>query len=60
MTGLGKKEREANGEKGGVVRTAYMCAFMAPEGVSLLDSLQGKIPDWWYVEVSFCPCRGKT
>lgn len=52
LAGLGKKEREAKGEKGGVVRTAYMCAFMAPEGVSLIDALQGNIPDWWYVEVS--------
>jgi hypothetical protein len=56
LTGMGKKEREAKGEKGGVVRTAYMCAFMAPEGVSLMDSLQGQIPEWWYVEVCLHLC----
>lgn len=51
LIGFGKKEREAKGEKGGVVKTAYMCAFLAPEGVSLIDALQGQIPDWWYEEV---------
>jgi len=49
--GMGKKEREAKGEKGGIVRAAYMCAFMAPEGVSLLDAIQHQIPDWWYIGV---------
>ncbi|KAF2688409.1 alpha/beta-hydrolase [Lentithecium fluviatile CBS 122367] len=50
LTGLGKREREMRGEKGGVVRCAYLCAFMAPEGVSLLDALGGVIPEWWYVD----------
>jgi hypothetical protein len=50
LVGLGKKQREANGEKGGVIRGAYMCAFIVPEGVSLMDALQGQIPDWWYVD----------
>ena len=54
LTGLGKKEREAKGERGGIVRTAYISAFMAPEGVSLMETVQGTIPDWWYVEVSIC------
>ncbi|KAF2118950.1 Alpha/beta hydrolase fold-1 [Lophiotrema nucula] len=48
LHGYGKKEREAKGEKGGVIRTAYMCAFLVPEGVSLLDALQHQIPEWWY------------
>lgn len=52
LGGLSKKDREAKGEKGGIVRTAYMCAFMAPQGVSLMDAVQGKVPDWWYVDVS--------
>jgi pimeloyl-ACP methyl ester carboxylesterase len=52
LTGVGKREREAKGEKGGVVRTAYISSFLAPIGVGLMDALQGNIPDWWYVDVS--------
>lgn len=51
LGGLSKKEREERGEKGGVIRAAYMCSFMAPEGVSLMDALQHQIPDWWEVKV---------
>ncbi|KAJ4289592.1 hypothetical protein N0V90_010921 [Kalmusia sp. IMI 367209] len=50
LGGFGKKQREAKGEKGGVVRAGYMCAFMAPEGVSLVDAIQGQIPEWWSVK----------
>ncbi|KAF2250569.1 alpha/beta-hydrolase [Trematosphaeria pertusa] len=50
LTGMGKKQREERGEKGGVVRVAYMCSFIAPEGVSLMDALQGEIPHWWEVQ----------
>jgi hypothetical protein len=55
LSGMGKKEREAKGEKGGVVRTAYMCSFMAPKGVGLIDALQGQIPEWWYPDVRIPP-----
>ncbi|KAF1844641.1 uncharacterized protein K460DRAFT_250316, partial [Cucurbitaria berberidis CBS 394.84] len=49
LEGLGKKEREAAGKKGGVVRAAYIAAFILPEGVSLKDTLPG-IPDWWDID----------
>lgn len=45
-----KKEREATGKKGGVVRVAYIAAFILPEGTCLLDAIPG-IPDWWDVKV---------
>lgn len=57
LSGLGKKEREAKGEKGGVMRTAYMCAFMAPQNFSLSDALQGQIPDWWYIDGPYARTR---
>ncbi|KAF2471272.1 alpha/beta-hydrolase [Lindgomyces ingoldianus] len=50
LTGMGKKQREENGEKGGVTRIAFMCSFIAPKGVSLLDAIQHVIPDWWEVK----------
>ena len=51
LIGLGKEERQAEDKKGGVVRTAYIAAFIVPEGVSLMDVLQHQIPPWWNVEV---------
>ncbi|KAL1602474.1 hypothetical protein SLS60_005890 [Paraconiothyrium brasiliense] len=47
LVGYSVKEREAKGVKGGVVRCGYMCAFVAPEGLSLKDAIQGKQPTWW-------------
>lgn len=46
LVGMSKKEREAVGKKGGVIRTGYMAAFLLPEGVSLLALSQGKPADW--------------
>ncbi|KUI74576.1 hypothetical protein VM1G_10068 [Cytospora mali] len=46
--GLGKKEREASGKKGGVVELIYCCAFMVEEGVSIMDML-GNQPLPWFV-----------
>ena len=51
LVGYGKKQREEAGKKGGVVKGAYMCAFLVPEGVSLMDAIQHQIPAWWTVEV---------
>ncbi|KAF2793223.1 alpha/beta-hydrolase [Melanomma pulvis-pyrius CBS 109.77] len=51
LVGYGKKQREENGEKGGIVKGAYMCAFIVPEGVSLMDAIQHQIPEWWTIEV---------
>ncbi|KAF2002521.1 alpha/beta-hydrolase [Amniculicola lignicola CBS 123094] len=49
LSGYGIDKRAENGEKGGIRRLAFMCAFVVPEGVALLDTIQGKIPDWWEV-----------
>ncbi|KAH7392808.1 Alpha/beta hydrolase fold-1 [Pyrenochaeta sp. MPI-SDFR-AT-0127] len=49
LVGLGKKEREAEGKKGGVTKAGYMAAFIVPEGVSLMDSLPGVL-DWWDID----------
>ncbi|KAF2640858.1 alpha/beta-hydrolase [Massarina eburnea CBS 473.64] len=47
LVGLGKKEREAQGEKGGVVRTGYICSFLVPKGINPIQSMDA---DWWTVE----------
>jgi hypothetical protein len=53
LTGLSKNERAAEGKKTGIIRCAYMSAFMAPEGVSLWDTIGGEVPPWW--EIKVCP-----
>jgi pimeloyl-ACP methyl ester carboxylesterase len=52
LTGLSKQEREAEGKRGGVVRTGYMAAFIVDIGVSLMDVLSGKAPVWAEIKVS--------
>jgi hypothetical protein len=59
FVGLGKKEREAEGKKGGLIRVGYLAAFIVPEGVSLLDAIGGSPPPWFDIQVryqvtSFC------
>ncbi|KAF2731534.1 alpha beta-hydrolase [Polyplosphaeria fusca] len=39
-----KKERTSHGQKGGVVRLVYMCAFLLPLGHSLTSALGGELP----------------
>jgi pimeloyl-ACP methyl ester carboxylesterase len=52
LAGLSKKEREAAGKKGGVVRAGYIAAFIAPEGVSLVECIPGGKPEpWWIIDV---------
>ncbi|KAJ0123622.1 hypothetical protein J7T55_012088 [Diaporthe amygdali] len=46
--GLGGKDREAAGKKGGVIRLIYCTAFMVGEGVSLMDML-GNQPLPWFI-----------
>jgi len=46
VDGLSKAERQKEGKKGGVVKMAYMCAFIPPEGVSLSMATGVKDPDW--------------
>jgi pimeloyl-ACP methyl ester carboxylesterase len=50
VDGLGKEEREKNGEKGGVVKLAYISAFVPMEGVSLTQAFGGE-PSWYDVKV---------
>lgn len=50
--GLGKKEREARGEKNGIINIVFMCAFALPKGVSLWDALGRKPLPWFVMDVS--------
>jgi hypothetical protein len=51
LDGLGKEERERGGEKGGLVKLAFVAAFIPLEGVSLIQAFGGQIPDWYEVKV---------
>ena len=46
---LSKAEREKADLQGGVVRIAYMSAFVAPEGVSLITAFGEMLPEWYIV-----------
>lgn len=52
VEGLGKEEREREGEKGGVVRMAYISAFIPLEGVSFMEAFGGQPPPWYEIRVS--------
>lgn len=46
---LSKTERTKQGKPGGVVKLVFLCAFVVPKGVSLLDALGGdetKVAMW--------------
>ena len=43
MYGYGKKERERNGEDGGIVGVLYIAALALPKGSSLLGELGGEL-----------------
>ncbi|KEQ62008.1 alpha/beta-hydrolase [Aureobasidium melanogenum CBS 110374] len=46
---LSKAERTKQGKPGGIVKLIFLCAFVVPQGVSLLDALGGdenNIPLW--------------
>lgn len=53
--GLGKKRREKEGKKGGVVHLYYLCAFLLHEGQSMASIAQetGLLPQSLTVNVSF-------
>lgn len=46
---LDKASRQKEGKPGGVSHLYYCCAFALPEGVSLMDGLQGKPLPWYRV-----------
>ncbi|KAI8942401.1 hypothetical protein NX059_000475 [Plenodomus lindquistii] len=50
LEGYSKKEREAQGKKGGVIRTAYIAAFILPTGTSLMEAIGGQYTPWMDVE----------
>lgn len=52
LDGLSKQEREKVGKKGGVVKLAFMCSFVPPENVSLIDAFGGQIPEFYDVKVT--------
>ena len=52
MAGYGKRQREAEGKKGGVISLGYMAAFILPEGASLMDAVGHQRPYWWNIDVS--------
>ncbi|KAE8409771.1 Alpha/beta hydrolase family-domain-containing protein [Aspergillus pseudonomiae] len=45
VKGLGKKAREEQGLKGGVVRLIYMCAMALPEGQTHVGQIQPQTPE---------------
>ncbi|KAJ5659417.1 hypothetical protein N7507_005868 [Penicillium longicatenatum] len=46
LDGLSKIEREQENKKGGVVRLAFISAFLAEIGESLISAFGGQAPDW--------------
>lgn len=43
--GLGKKDRDAQGLKGGIIKLVYMCAMALPEGQSHVGQLVPQTPE---------------
>ena len=43
MKGLSKKEREAKGERGGVVGLIFIAGFLVEDGMSVKDTLPGGV-----------------
>ncbi|KAK5693876.1 hypothetical protein LTR17_024942 [Elasticomyces elasticus] len=57
--GLSKADREAAGKKGGIVRLVYLCAFAAPERMSVFFATNGP-DDWVQVNHDICiPMRSE-
>ena len=52
MKGLGKKQRESEGKKGGVVRLVYICAFFLELGMHLQAVKNDQPHPWMKVDVS--------
>ena len=50
--GLGKKEREAAGKKGGISALLYVTALLVEPGASLVSTMGDAVPDYVHVEVS--------
>jgi pimeloyl-ACP methyl ester carboxylesterase len=48
--GLSKAERSQEGKQGGIIGMAFMCAFLAAPGDSLLSKLPGQQFDSWVIQ----------
>ena len=51
LDGLSKGQREKEGKKGEVVKLAFLCSFVPDKNVSLIDAFEGKIPEFYDVNV---------
>lgn len=51
LEGLGCKQRQAGGKKGGVIIFVYLAAFVAPKGASIKAMLGGQFLPWMQVDV---------
>ncbi|KNG45583.1 hypothetical protein DDE82_004661 [Stemphylium lycopersici] len=56
LVGYSKKEREACGKKGGVIRTGYMASIILPKGVSLMEEGSGTPPPWMEIRDQYAYC----
>ena len=52
IKGLGKKDRQAKGLKGGILGVIYMCAFIPKEGDHLKGMIGGQWAPWQVPDVS--------
>lgn len=52
VKGLGYKQRQQEGKKGGVVLLVYLAAFVTPKGMSILKMLGGQPLPWMNFKVS--------
>lgn len=53
VQGLGLKQRQAAGKKGGVSLLVYLSAFVTPKGMSITKMLGGQPLPWMDFQVSF-------
>ncbi|KAI6350727.1 hypothetical protein MCOR25_010442 [Pyricularia grisea] len=53
VEGLSVADRKAAGKKNGVIGVLYMTAFAIPANTSLLDAVDGSLPDWWNITGQF-------
>ncbi|EKG15210.1 hypothetical protein MPH_07544 [Macrophomina phaseolina MS6] len=51
VEGLGYKQRQAAGKKGGVIQFVYLAAFVAPKGATIKQMLGGQFLPWMKFEV---------
>jgi hypothetical protein len=53
LDGLSKSEREAAGQKGGVVKLIFIAAFLPRIGEGLINAFGGMAPPWYVRDVSY-------